>query len=601
MYLDNLPLDITKTPEELIFDKINAVNGLQLDFDDFVFEPPQAYSNAAHPQANTSVKIVPKVTSLYYNSFTVTYKRMSLAAILNNPAVSIVRVAQTQLSELIGQINSEYNINLSATDYYDTALVPVDPLDPDAEVPVMVTAQADSLLFIGSYLLTLNKPAQQATLPTDESADVFVVLDQPYETIHKSSILCRTSNGDTVTNFRPFRNCNTVSLVKIDSILRVKDKGLVLFGNFEFNANLGSGAQAYVSNCILMSTAGAVSQNMNSLFGADVENALIHCSDSEKQYSYVIDPTDLLGTEPTQLYRYNDTGILDTGFSLIGPAYKVIYARIDSQGRIYVCSELLSVLEDHDEDPVTPDINVSQYWVERYLADGSLDTTFSRVTIKLTGSGLPWPVTNIDPVEGDFNSTMGGIYIGLGMLEQPESLGMSPIINGVPLVTGGYSDSFGFLPVVKISETGILDTGFDVKQPAFAPEAIYEFVAGEGPATGDNFVSAVGDSVVVLTYRRNPITGIKHKIPIVYSAAGVMQKVSGDDYLSSYVWTSAFSVNSLKKNSIIIAGECRLPNGTAGYGTPVTMVAVYDPKTKAQGIVYQAVTGIHGDKGLLGQ
>ena len=45
MYLlnifDYLPLDINKSGQEIIIEKVNAVNGLQLNFNDFVFENPE--------------------------------------------------------------------------------------------------------------------------------------------------------------------------------------------------------------------------------------------------------------------------------------------------------------------------------------------------------------------------------------------------------------------------------------------------------------------------------------------------------------------------------------------------------------------------------
>ena len=45
MYISDIPLDISKTPQENIIAKVNQVNGLTLNFNDFVFEDPQPYSD----------------------------------------------------------------------------------------------------------------------------------------------------------------------------------------------------------------------------------------------------------------------------------------------------------------------------------------------------------------------------------------------------------------------------------------------------------------------------------------------------------------------------------------------------------------------------
>lgn len=594
MYIDSVALDINKTAQEIIIDKVNAVNGLQLNFDDFVFEDPQVYSGTLYPQANTSVKIVPKTTSQFYNDFTVYYKRMAIADILDNDEISISRDSADNLSDLIDAINLAYNIHLVADDYYDSPIAAADPLDPNAEVPVMFTCQVTSFLFTGSYMLTLNRVATQPVAPILESADVYIVLDQPYEAIHKSNIVCKTSLGESVTNFVFMRNCNTISKVKINEQFRIKDLGIVLIGDFEFNANLTGTAQDYITNCVLMSPQGKILSVMNNLFGADNFNSFIKCSDSQLKYLYVIDPTDTLGSEVTQLYRYTENGALDNGFSLIGPSYKVIYSKIDSQGRIYVCSELLTITEDIDNNPATPDVAAHQYWIERFLEDGSKDTSFTTVKLRITGSGNPWPVACIDPIENDASTTTSGAYIGFAMLEQPDSLGMSPIVNGVPFIAGGETKSYGFLPILKVNNAGVMDINFNVKKPAYAPKAVYDYEYGQAPSTGDNFVTAIGNNVAMLTYRQNPITGNQQYIPMIYDSLGALKRVSGDEYYQSYYWVTAHNLISLKQNSLIVFGSCKLPDGNGGYLDERDMVCGYDPKSQNQGIIYQTVDTVNG-------
>lgn len=594
MYADHIPLDINKTPQEILMEKVNAVNGLQLDFNDFVFEDPQVYSSSVYPNANTSVKIVPKLTSQFYNAFTIYYKRMDISEILSNDKVSVPRTNETQLSELIDTINQLFNINLTSDDYYDASLPTPDPLDLEAEAPVMFTCNVASFLFTGSYLLILNRQVVATDISSLETADVMIVIDQPYEAVRKSDIICRTSAGDTVSNFKFLRNTNTLTSIEVNKLLRVKDKGMIAYGDFKFNADLGDGAQDYDTNAILISNTGKVLGSLQDQFGAALQSSLIFCSDKQKKYVYVIDTTNTLGSEISQLYRFSDTGIIDSSFSLIGADYKVAYAKISAAGDIYVCTEMLTINEDTDADPATADVPVKQYWIERYKEDGSKDATFEKVKITVTGSGDPWPVACIDLIEGDADTTMSGIYVGFKMLEQPDSLGVSPVINGVPLIDGSYTTSFGFLPIIKVLDSGVVDMAFDVKQKPYTPKAIYEYDATQAPAIGDQYISATGNNVVMLTYRENPITGIKHKYPVLFNYDGSMKKISGDEYYKTFCWSQAKSVESLYNNSLLVFGTYQ-PRATTGeYLAERSLVASYDAKTQVQGIVYQVQDTANG-------
>ena len=594
MYIDYLPLDISKTAQEIIIEKINAVNGLQLNFNDFVFEDPQPHSGAPYAIANTKVKIVPKTTSQYYNAFTVYYKRMDISEILDNPKISISRAAVNNLSELITDINQKYNIHLTADDYYDAALLPVDPLDPTAEVPVMFSCKVESLLFKGSYLLLLNRVVQAPVIPPMESADVFIVESNNYDPIHRSTVLCRTSNGDPVNNFVFMRNCDTVSEVDITSIIKLKNKGLIVFGSFSFTANLSGTSQTYTTNCINVSYNGKVLADANNLYGSQYLSNLTSCQDNEQTYHYVLDTANNLGSEQSHLYRFLSTGELDVSFVLAGCSYEVSYARIDSHGRIYVCSKLLSVLEDHDDNPATPDQVVKQYWIERYLSSGALDTTFSRVKLRIAGNYLPLNITNIDPIENDVDTTMAGVYVGLEYREAPFSNGLIPTVNGVPVVSNTITPGCGYLPILKINNNGLRDINFKMEQRGFAPYAVSDYQVYQSPKLNQKFVTAVGDKVAMLAYKRNPITGNSQKMPVVYSPQGELVKLSGDDYINSYEFTEAIDILSASHNTLIVRGKCNLPDGVGGILAATEVVVAYNGKGQPQGIVYKATETING-------
>ena len=594
MYIDYLPLDINKSGQEIIIEKVNAVNGLQLNFNDFVFENPEPHSGAPYALANTKVKIVPKVTSQYYNAFTVYYKRMDIAEILNNPLVTITRTTETDLSELITAINQAYNIHLTADDYYDSTLLPSDPLDPGAEVPVMFSCKVESLLFRGSYLLLLNKVSQAPVIPTMESADIFIVESNNYDPIHRSTVLCRTSNGDPVNNFVFMRNCDTVSDVNIVSMVKLKDTGLVLFGDFSFTANLTGTSQAYVSNCIVISYSGKVLADANNLYGSQYISSITTCQDNQQKYLYVVDGANHFGSEVTHFYRFLNTGELDTTFTLPDCSFEVKYARIDSQGRIYVCSGQLSIVEDDDNNPVTPDVPVLQYWIERYLSSGAKDATFARVKLSITTAHAPWNITNIDPIENDIDTTMAGIYIGLEYSEIPYSNGLVPKVNGVRAVSETITPYCYFVPVLKINDNGLRDINFKMEQTAYGQGAVVMYDGFQSPKFKENYVTAVGDKIAMLAYKRNPITGLTQKMPVIYNPQGEMKRLAGDDYLNSYAFTEAHDIFSASHNTLIVKGKCNLPVSLGGSIAGLEVVVAYNGKGQNQAIVYKAMENING-------
>lgn len=592
MYLDNIPLDITKSAAEIIFDKINAVNGLQLPASEFVLGEPEVYSGAQYSLANTKLVISPKVTSAFYNNFTIYYSRMSIVDIFDNPYISIARGAGDDISDILPDINAAYGINLTTDDYYDGPLPPVDPLDPDAELLVMFTCRPESILFYGQQVITLNKVVPAPTLPSLDTADIYIVVEQPLDAVFKDTIVCRSSAGDVVSNFVFMRNCSAVNEVEITHIQEIKYLGLIVFGNFDFDADLndGAGDVNHVTNCIVLSSAGRVISDANDQFGADNINDLVLIKDTQKKYIYYIDPTNKLGSETSKVYRYLETGVIDNGFSLPS-ANAYGYACVDVAGNIYAATSAFTVTEDHDSDPLTPNFPVPQIWIDKYLENGAVSTGFTRIKIRASNFADPWDLACIEPIEGDQSTTTTGVYYAL-VPEQAVAAGSlrSPVVNSIRLAGADQAASYGFLPIFKTSLSGVLDTNFVTVKSKFAPEGIYDFDNAPQPyATGSEFITAVADDVVMLTYRANPITGVKQYMPVKYDRTGVMKKISGDEYEISYRWEEVSTMMSIANNSIVVVGQCSLPDGAGGFKTAAPTVACYDKNTQVQAVIYESV------------
>ena len=152
---------------------------------------------------------------------------------------------------------------------------------------------------------------------------------------------------------------------------------------------------------------------------------------------------------------------------------------------------------------------------------------------------------------------------------------------------GDQPDRYGILPIIKIYDSGNLDTTFEQKRVNCTPEAIEEYNEYVMPIQGDESISAVGDNVVMLAHRANPITGEKHILPMLYDNTGELLSISGDDYYSTYRWTRASNMITLYNNTIITYGKCKLMDSSGTFLPAKDTVVSYNADTTPSTIIYQ--------------
>lgn len=599
MYIDNIPLDITKRPEEILMDRFNAVNGLNLSLDDFVLSPAEVNTDPLYPQANTRVTVRPKAVSKFYNSFSIYYNRMDFATIVDNPAVSILRGNAEHLSDLVDEINTGYAIYLRAEDYEEQNLPAIDPNDPNKVVDVELQAKSGSYLFIGHGTIHLNKAATYPSLGSVERGQAYILIKNPPTSAKEHEVIVRSLDGSTIPTYSFFRNAKDITTCRITRMLKI-EQGLLLYGMFVFKANLSGSEQSYTTNAVLLGGDGAILKNCNGLYAADYIEQVKPVVTTKPGYTYFVDDTNALSNHDSHLYRYRSDGILDTQFRL-STTNRVIYARVDKEGKIYTLSQMLNVLEDADGDPNTPDTSVSQYWIERYNENGTLDATFDKVVLRMTGSIDPWPLAWIEPIELDRDSSLSGVYMGFAFNSKLDTLLPElPKINSTPIVNGSIQTSYGFLPVFRVSLTGQLDSSFKLLKPQFTPEAIYSYDADHKPDVNTAYFTAVGDSVTILSYRQNPITGKMQYMPMLYDKNGDYKPVSGDAYYDLPYFTKAKTIQSLRLNSTVVFGTAKLRHPTTReYLDAKQIVMLFDKSAKAQNVVYQADTTAKGTPEIL--
>ena len=533
MRIKDIPLDITKTPQEILITKFNQINGLNLNFNDFVFEDPQPYAEPGKPYFNTSVKVVPKETSKFYNAFTIYYRRMDLAEILDNPYISIKRGMANDLYELIPQINACYNIYLTEDDYEDQALPPIDLDNPEEETPVLIQALPTSFLFIGSHTITLNKPARTQAIPDEDNATIFIVTNDPTNTQVIDKVIAKDLSGTEIDTFKFLKNC-TVTKAQVDRLLVFGDNLIVIGGfNVKPNSAINGSTNDILSNCLRVSLTGNLLEDCNNKFAAFIDG-MKHVK-SPRDMCFALNPEVNAG-----LYKFNTDGTRDETFG-IDVEYKLEYACIDNKGRIYTVSEMITRDEEPDGINATGPTPIKQYWIMRFEPNGERDDSFSIVTIKSTGNADPWKVGCIEPLQDDVNTTDTGIYIRLLPDTQSSSQTHTPIINGEALVKGDQPDRYGILPIIKIYDSGNLDTTFEQKRVNCTPEA----------------------------------------------NTGELLSISGDDYYSTYRWTRASNMITLYNNTIITYGKCKLMDSSGTFLPAKDTVVSYNADTTPSTIIYQ--------------
>ena len=296
-------LDISKPATQILLEKYNAMNAINVAYDEVVFQTPVV---SAKPGFNTSTTFVPKLLSQWLNGDTIYYNRINIASVLNNPKVSIPRGNAVNISDTITTINTLFGINLTPDDYFDNPLPALDPLDPNAEATVTFSCKPESFYFFGSLQITYNKLVPTAESPTEDPVDIYSIIQDPADPVYKSKVVCYSIEGREVTAFKFLRNAVTVTESDADFMLRIKNGDMVIFGSFKFRAAIGQEAEKdHVSTVIVIDRTGKVIRSgtlATNLFGSNHPMKYEYYPESD--YIYALDTTNAIGTNASRLYRF---------------------------------------------------------------------------------------------------------------------------------------------------------------------------------------------------------------------------------------------------------------------------------------------------------
>lgn len=580
-------LNIYQSHAQVLLDKFNLANSLNLTLDDFTVGNPSIYiPSAPGAKENTKVVFTPLASASYYNNFSIYYARMDVAAILGNLAVSVPRETATTLVELLPSINELFGINLLAEDIIDQSLPAVDPMDPTAPVDVMVQTRNTSLMFYGSYTLTLNRLAVTPSPFDPEPADLFLVLHQPGDTVFQNTVRVVNSSGDPVPEFSFMRNALTVTRVSIDNQILLKNNHVAFLGEFEFNILVGGNNTAITTTCIVLTPQGTIARA-----AADATDDFGFTNDDEIKYFNRPGSDYVYALSQGEIKRFAQDGT-ETVFATPAFEFEPAFLQVDLDGKLYVVSPVYDALVDTDNNPNTSPVLLKQSTVIRLLSNGAVDNLFDPIVIRQTGLAQPWAIGSLALIETMSSGAPSvleadGFYLGLIPLTVPSSLDDCPIINNVPVVPNGTVLEYGYLPVFRFLQSGIRDNTFVSNQTRVKPASVYEPTDSRLVA-GKSALAVQGKDVVFFTNKQNPLTGYLHHMPVRYSDVGKLMPIGGDYYFAAYRWLDAEGIVKLKNGDMLVFGRGRvvLPDGNFSTDDRNILVS-YNASSVPDSVLYQ--------------
>ena len=566
----NDPLNINKPAIEILMDKVNAENLSQLDSNDFLFSVPTA-TTLPYSDINTKVTITPKVSSGYFNSRDIFYKRLDIAQILDNNSIEVLVTTETLLSELIPQINTLYGINLTADDYDDTA-IPV--AVPDTEHSIVVQIKTTSYLFVGTANLILG----QKSISVDDSGysrNIFIVTDSDDAAIYENKLVVLNSEYAESSSFVPFRNATAVLKFRVDKLLTLSNKDIYLGGEFQFSAALnGNPLTAITCGSVILSPTGSIKSTASgTLFGPGVLK--LYGQNRGVDKVYVVDPTALIGVNANNLYRYSNDGTRDT-YGATGIAYTPTLIRLCDDGKLYTVSpEYVAPLQS---DPLT---SAKHIRIDRLNVDGTLDGSFSPVYIRSTGIGDVTPVMDLLPLNS------AGAYLVFKPIHTVATSGFTPIVNDVPFVSGLDPIDCSFNPVFKLNQDGTYSTFFKSLLPNNDPSSIV--INGSELEINDPVLSFANNKIAFLTKRVNPLTGYTHRAPMSFTNMGSVVNVAPNRLANDVRWITAEKIVPLITGKFLVYGQGYTRQPSGGWSTAGALVALYNESSQLEYIVYKPI------------
>ena len=574
-----ITLDLTLTPTVVLTDLINAKNNTNFTASNFVFGSP-IVTNVLSDPSQTSVTITPVVNSNFYGVQTIHYKRINIADVFNSKIVQVLATSAINLSDVIAEICVDYGINLLSTDYVNVALPAYNSNNPIAPRFVTITMSSSSLLFYGSFNFQLGP--RLVPLPNTNTVvrNYFVCLSGLNLTDAKKSIVSLNEDGTTNTLFNFLSNVTAITNFIPDTVLQNTNGNYTLLGDFSLTYTDTSNVShtVTVQTLVINSLGVVVGYNTARLF--NVNTTISYQRNVNTTFNYVVDSylDSSLGCNGSGIFRYLDSGLLDTTFNPVTPhtasiPYAPQFIRICDDGKIYTVSNPLAT-----NDPANTIASPSMVRIDRLHSDGTIDTSFTTVHITLSNSSAnAFLVIDLLPMlNNGFVFTINPTY-GLDMGA------WKVLVNGNALVNNSQVNgvAYSWNNFIKILDDGSFDPNFNKALLQNTPDSICSTNGSGSPifnqvnagfATFNSFsnkqvninvLSNFLNKYTVFNYKLNPITGYYSIQPLTFDSQGNMQYLNGLDYLEQFMVVGPINVITETNGYIIAYGNIQtiLPGG----------------------------------------
>lgn len=571
----NDPLDIQRPAIEILMEQINVENNTELLASDFVFSAPTA-ATLVYSDVNTQVTITPKVTSGYFGSRTIYYKRMDINQILSNDQVEILTTTETLLSHIVPQINTKYGINLTTADYIDAPLPSINPAEPDAPLSVIVAIKPTSYLFTGTSSLVLG----HKVFDTDETGthrNYYVVTDTGADAIYTNKLLAFDSTFTLSQAFNVFRNAINITKFRIDNVIVLGTTDICLIGEFGFDAAVGSSPlQTHDVKTVFISNTGNIkSVSTNALFGgAGITNQVTNRNINKV---YLLDKNNTLSLNTNCVYRFGLDGVLEGSYNPLGLTYVPALIRVDDLGRLYTVSSQLN-----STSPVSVSTPHKHIRIDRFTPLGVIDPTFNTVVITSTGTADVTPVIDVRPFQ------QLGAWVLLKPIHSTGTNSDSPLINLLPLVPGGTATDGSFNPLFRINNDGGYYQNFKPLLLNNEPSSV--FIDDVSIVTDSFSINGNNNGAAYITNRVNPITGYTHKAPVSYKANGVQVRVINNLLVDEIRWENIKEVVPLTNGNFIVSGNGRVKMTSGGWSNAFDRAVLFNKDSQVIRTIYTAMS-----------
>lgn len=301
-------IDLHRPPIDVLVDKTNAINTLNLVTSDFTLSAP---IEEAGEDYDTKISLNPSAGSIWLNSIWVYYTRVSLESLMRVPS-RVVTAGNALLYEILDAVNTAYGVYLQEADVEQAAIQYVEPLDPEGPGTVTITTRPTSVFYKGTFTIPVNNQGRQGLNTYDDEAVYYVqVASEGVDTLRAYNI-----RGEEVDTFEPFKGA-TFQVAEIQHFEMQPNGNLIVIGNFTYTTTNSFGeVTSFTRKLIKLNPSGEILETAaGNIYGAnypDVKRVFDHAVGS----AYVIDPTNSIGGRPSLIHRFAADGSYDNAFTL---------------------------------------------------------------------------------------------------------------------------------------------------------------------------------------------------------------------------------------------------------------------------------------------